>query len=92
MTRDCWEFGEVAQTRASRDVREQSRHGLGPSTPGIMVVMSELSPIDEDLLRQAIDLSASAVRHGNHPFGALLADRDAIPDHQPPLSQSDGPL
>ena len=54
--------------------------------------MSELSPIDEDLLRQAIDLSASAVRHGNHPFGALLADRDAIPDHQPPLSQSDGPL
>ncbi|PWJ24936.1 cytidine/deoxycytidylate deaminase-like protein [Branchiibius hedensis] len=39
-----------------------------------MVPMSALTAIDENLLRQAIELSASAVRHGNHPFGALLAD------------------
>jgi tRNA(Arg) A34 adenosine deaminase TadA len=31
---------------------------------------------DIELLRRAIALSASAVTHGNHPFGALLADAD----------------
>lgn len=41
-----------------------------------MVVMTHLTAIDEGLLRQAIELSASAVAHGNHPFGALLADND----------------
>ncbi|MDR7251672.1 tRNA(Arg) A34 adenosine deaminase TadA [Nocardioides sp. BE266] len=29
---------------------------------------------DEELLRRAIEVSAEARRHGNHPFGALLAD------------------
>lgn len=42
----------------------------------MMVVMSDLSAVDEKLLRQAIELSATAVQHGNHPFGALLADLD----------------
>ncbi len=31
---------------------------------------------DLALLRRAIALSADAVTHGNHPFGALLADAD----------------
>ncbi|WP_244932355.1 nucleoside deaminase [Nocardioides sp. W7] len=31
---------------------------------------------DVDLLRQAIAISADAVAHGNHPFGALLAGPD----------------
>jgi tRNA(Arg) A34 adenosine deaminase TadA len=35
-----------------------------------------LTDHDIALLRQAIDLSRSAVAHGNHPFGALLADPD----------------
>jgi tRNA(Arg) A34 adenosine deaminase TadA len=30
-------------------------------------------PIDERLVRRCIQLSADAVAHGNHPFGALLA-------------------
>lgn len=29
---------------------------------------------DESLLRRAIEIAADARRHGNHPFGALLAD------------------
>lgn len=36
--------------------------------------MKQLSELDEALLRQAIRVSAAAVAHGNHPFGALLAD------------------
>ena len=36
--------------------------------------MSELSALDERLLRRAIQLSASAMEHGNMAFGALLAD------------------
>lgn len=35
-----------------------------------------LTDHDIALLRRAIDLSRSAVAHGNHPFGALLADAD----------------
>lgn len=30
--------------------------------------------IEERLLRRAIEIAASAREHGNHPFGALLAD------------------
>ncbi len=33
-------------------------------------------PHTERLLQQAISLAASARRHGNHPFGAVLADAD----------------
>lgn len=29
---------------------------------------------DEDLLRRAVEISVSAVEHGNHPFGSLLTD------------------
>ena len=36
--------------------------------------MTELTTLDERLLRRAIRLSASAMNHGNMPFGALLAD------------------
>ena len=35
-----------------------------------------LTDHDIALLRQAIALSRSAVAHGNHPFGAVLADAD----------------
>ncbi len=31
---------------------------------------------NEDLLRRAIAIAANAREHGNHPFGALLADAD----------------
>lgn len=31
-------------------------------------------PIAEALVRRAIDIARSAREHGNHPFGALLAD------------------
>jgi tRNA(Arg) A34 adenosine deaminase TadA len=30
----------------------------------------------DDLLRRAIEIAANARAHGNHPFGALLADAD----------------
>jgi tRNA(Arg) A34 adenosine deaminase TadA len=30
----------------------------------------------ENLLRRAIEIAANAREHGNHPFGALLADTD----------------
>ena len=33
---------------------------------------------DEQLMRQAIALSAAAVRHGNEPFGAVLARNGEI--------------
>ncbi|RFA08590.1 hypothetical protein B7R54_04625 [Subtercola boreus] len=33
-----------------------------------------ITDVDLALLRQAISVSESAVRHGNHPFGALLTD------------------
>jgi tRNA(Arg) A34 adenosine deaminase TadA len=33
---------------------------------------------DENLLRTAITLAASARQHGNHPFGALLASEDGV--------------
>jgi len=32
--------------------------------------------VHENLLRQAIAVARQAREHGNHPFGALLADRD----------------
>jgi tRNA(Arg) A34 adenosine deaminase TadA len=35
-----------------------------------------LTDHDIGLLRRAIDLARSAVAHGNHPFGAVLADAD----------------
>ncbi|KRE72797.1 hypothetical protein ASG77_08415 [Arthrobacter sp. Soil762] len=35
---------------------------------------STVSDADLHLLRQAIEISKNAVQHGNHPFGALLAD------------------
>ncbi len=35
-----------------------------------------MSPFDLPLLRRAIALAASARQHGNHPFGALLADEN----------------
>ena len=31
---------------------------------------------DEDRLRETIMVARSAIEHGNHPFGALLADKD----------------
>ncbi len=33
-------------------------------------------PSPEDLLREAVAVAAAARQNGNHPFGALLADRD----------------
>src|SRR4051794_17598317 len=33
-------------------------------------------PVPEDLLREAVAVARSARDNGNHPFGALLADRD----------------
>lgn len=35
-----------------------------------------MRPFDLPLLRRAIALAASARQHGNHPFGALLADEN----------------
>ncbi|MBK8033364.1 MAG: nucleoside deaminase [Chloroflexi bacterium] len=35
-----------------------------------------ISETDRALLRRAIALAATAREHGNHPFGALLADAD----------------
>ena len=32
--------------------------------------------IHEAFIRQAIELSVSAVEHGNHPFGACLVSKD----------------
>ncbi|MBK8022225.1 MAG: nucleoside deaminase [Chloroflexi bacterium] len=37
---------------------------------------THISEQDLALLRRAIALAATARDHGNHPFGALLADRD----------------
>jgi tRNA(Arg) A34 adenosine deaminase TadA len=36
--------------------------------------MPELTTVDRDLLRLAIDVAGRARAHGNHPFGAVLAD------------------
>lgn len=41
-----------------------------------MASTSSLTETDLDLLRRAIALAALAREHGNHPFGALLADPD----------------
>ena len=35
-----------------------------------------IKPWDEDRLRETIMVARSAIEHGNHPFGALLAVRD----------------
>lgn len=40
--------------------------------------MNAVTPLDETLLRRAIAIAASSVEHGNHPFGALLADGDTV--------------
>jgi len=37
-----------------------------------------VNDIDLHLLRQAIDVARRAREHGNHPFGALLADEQGI--------------
>jgi len=36
--------------------------------------MPELTNVDQDLLRRAIEVARRARAHGNHPFGAVLAD------------------
>ena len=36
--------------------------------------MPELTDVDRDLLRLAIEVARRARTHGNHPFGAVLAD------------------
>jgi tRNA(Arg) A34 adenosine deaminase TadA len=41
-----------------------------------LVIPSPVSDMDLHLLRQAINLAASARAQGNHPFGALIADRE----------------
>ena len=40
--------------------------------------MSSSTPenVHETFIRQAIELSLSAVKHGNHPFGACLVSKD----------------
>jgi tRNA(Arg) A34 adenosine deaminase TadA len=35
-----------------------------------------MNDMDTNLLKAAIDLARSAREHGNHPFGALIADAD----------------
>src|SRR6188768_3163963 len=45
--------------------------GLGQ--PGILP-----AEVDLALLRIAVECSRDAVEHGNHPFGALLADDDGV--------------
>ena len=40
--------------------------------------MTDVTPLDEPLLRRAIAISVRSVVHGNHPFGALLADGDTV--------------
>jgi tRNA(Arg) A34 adenosine deaminase TadA len=37
--------------------------------------MPELADVDRDLLRRAIETARQARAHGNHPFGAVLADK-----------------
>jgi tRNA(Arg) A34 adenosine deaminase TadA len=43
-----------------------------------MANLSPLSPSERDthFLRQSFDVARRAVAHGNHPFGAVLVDRD----------------
>ena len=36
--------------------------------------MPDLTEIDHELLRRAIEVAGRARAHGNHPFGAVLAD------------------
>jgi tRNA(Arg) A34 adenosine deaminase TadA len=36
--------------------------------------MPDLTDMDQDLLRRAIDVARRSRAHGNHPFGAVLAD------------------
>ena len=38
--------------------------------------MNMLAETDQKFLRQAIDVSRRARAHGNHPFGAVLVNRD----------------
>src|SRR5262245_61391759 len=37
---------------------------------------AEANSLHQKLIRQAIELAASARKNGNHPFGALLADEN----------------
>ena len=46
------------------------------ATGGPGQAKSELRPLDERLLRQAIEVAARSVANGNLPFGALLAEPD----------------
>lgn len=41
-----------------------------------MTTTDASSATDQAHLRRAIEISAAAVAHGNHPFGALLTDAD----------------
>jgi tRNA(Arg) A34 adenosine deaminase TadA len=41
-----------------------------------VTAQDEATEADRELLRQAIKVADDAVRHGNHPFGALLTDSD----------------
>jgi len=41
-----------------------------------MTTLLSASETDLKLLRQAIQIAASARAHGNHPFGALIADHE----------------
>jgi tRNA(Arg) A34 adenosine deaminase TadA len=43
-----------------------------------MANLSDLTPseLDEHFLRRSIEVSRRAITHGNHPFGAILVDRD----------------
>jgi tRNA(Arg) A34 adenosine deaminase TadA len=44
----------------------------------VMSDVSDLSgsELDEHFLRRSFDVARRAVTHGNHPFGAILVDRD----------------
>jgi len=41
-------------------------------------VTSDLTPADVSCLRAAMDLARRSRHHGNHPFGALLADAAGV--------------
>ncbi len=45
------------------------------STPLSQERSTEGNPVHQKFIRQAIEVAASARKHGNHPFGALLVDQ-----------------
>jgi tRNA(Arg) A34 adenosine deaminase TadA len=48
---------------------------LSAEPVGVVVTLDER---DERLLRLAIEVSSRSREHGNHPFGAVLADHDGV--------------